>query len=230
MTLFGGVMLALYQRERTGRGTKVSTSLLANGAWANSCMLQAALCEAVPYAKPTRTAAFNPLVNHYVTRDGKRFIFCLIQADKDWPNLCRALGLPELIAEPRFATIAARSEHARELVALLDAAIAEKDLAEWVYLFAEHDLTWSPVLTTFEAAADQQMQAAGIFVDFEHPAHGCVRTVNSPLFLHEVEKAVPQPAPEIGQHSLEILRQLGCEEAELRQLIERRVVVPPASQ
>ncbi len=104
MALFCGIMLALYQRERTGRGTKVSTSLMANGVWANGCLIQAALCNAMPYDQSTRVAPINPLVNHYVTRDGKRFIFCLIQVDQDWPNLCRAIGHPELIADPRFAT------------------------------------------------------------------------------------------------------------------------------
>lgn len=224
MTLFGGVMLALYQRERTGKGAKVSTSLAANGAWANSCMIQAAICDAVPYERPTRASAFNPLVNHYVTRDGRRFIFCLIQADKDWPNLCRAIGQPALIDDPRFRSAAAREEHRRTLIAIIDAAIAGKEMTEWARIFAEHDLVWSPVSTTFEAAVDPQFQANGVFVEFDHPRHGRLRTVNSPLFLHGAQKVAPQPAPEISQHTSEILGVLGYQEDAIQRLIERGVV------
>ena len=78
MTLFGGIMLALYMRERSGRGTKVSTSLLANGAWANSIYLQAALCGGEPYQRVARGDPPNALVNQYRTRDGRRFYLTLV--------------------------------------------------------------------------------------------------------------------------------------------------------
>jgi formyl-CoA transferase len=223
MTLFGGIMLALYQRERTGRGTKVSTSLMANGAWANGCLIQAALCDAMPYDQPTRVAPINPLVNHFVTRDGKRFIFCLIQPDRDWSSLCRAIGHPELIADPRFATSAARVESGRELVAIIDAAIAEKELAEWKGIFAEHDLVWGPVSTIEEAASDAQMAANEVYIEFDHPRHGRLRTVNSPLFVEGARKLTPQPAPEIGQHTREVLQMLRYSKDEIEELLERGV-------
>ncbi len=220
MTLFGGIMLALYGRERTGKGTKVMTSLMANGAWANSCLIQAALCGAMFYDRPVRTAAFNPMVNHYVTRDGKRFMFCLIQPDKDWPNLCRAIGHPALGADPRFATPAAREEHRRELVVIIDAAIAEKEMAEWKRIFAEHDLAWGPVSTAQEAAQDKQMAANGVFVELDHPEHGRLRTVDSPLLVEGAAKVTPQPAPEIGQHTREVLRRLGYSEDAITELLK----------
>ncbi len=223
MALFGGIMLALYQRGRTGRGTKVSTSLMANGAWANGCLIQAALCNAMPYDHPTRVAPINPLVSHYVTRDEKRFIFCLIQVDQDWPNLCRAIGHPELIADPRFDTSAARVESGRELVAIIDAAVAEKDLAEWKGIFAEHDLVWSPVSTIEEAAADAQMAANEVYIEFDHPRHGRLRTVNSPLFVKGARKLTPQPAPEIGQHTREVLQMLRYSEDAIEELLESGV-------
>ena len=102
MSLLSAILLALYNRLSTGKGTKVSTSLAANGAWSNACLIQSVLCGAEPYAKPSRAEAINPMVNHYRTRDGKRFIFCQIQPEKDWGNLCRALDRPELISDPEL--------------------------------------------------------------------------------------------------------------------------------
>src|SRR5579872_4525403 len=108
MALFGGIMLALYERTRTGRGIKVSTSLMANGAWSNACLIQAALCGASFLPRWTRAKAINPLVNHYVARDGVRFFFCVLDPTKDWINFSRSLGRAELIEDPRFSTPEAR--------------------------------------------------------------------------------------------------------------------------
>ena len=94
MSLFGAIMLALYDRERTGKGVKVYSSLAANGVWSNSGMLQAEMCHARYYPRTTRATAFNPLVNHYVTSDGKRILFCLMAPDRDFARLSRALDTP----------------------------------------------------------------------------------------------------------------------------------------
>lgn len=221
MILFGAIMLALYQRERTGRGAKVSSSLLAAGAWANSCLIQAALCNATAYTRRTRATAFNPLVNHYVTRDGRRFIFCLIQADKDWPNLCRAIGQPELIADPRFAAPEARNANSPALIAILDRAFAQKTMDEWAVIFAERDLAWGPVSTVEDAACDPQMKANDVYLEFDHPQHGPLRTVNSPLSVQGAKKVTPRMAPEIGEQTVEILRMLGYDAQGISELIER---------
>ena len=90
MALFGGIMLGLYHREITGKGMNLTTSLMANGAWANACSIQAALVGAEFLPKWTRSTTVNPIVNHYVTRDKQRFITCCLDPKKDWPNLCRA--------------------------------------------------------------------------------------------------------------------------------------------
>src|SRR5262249_32733198 len=129
LALFGSIMLALYQRQTTGRGAKVSTSLMATGAWSNSCQIQAALVGAVFPARRTRFTALNPLVNQYQARDGQRFIFCCIDTVHDWGRICRAIGRTELINDARYATVQARSEHNEEVIALLDEALAAKDFA-----------------------------------------------------------------------------------------------------
>jgi formyl-CoA transferase len=222
MALFGGILLALLNRQKNGRGTKVSSSLMANGAWANGCLIQAALCNAIPYKPRTRATAVNALVNHYVTRDQRRFIFCLIQPD-DWMRLFKAIGHNELLSDERFTTLEARIQNAPALIAILDKVIAEKDLDEWAKIFAEYALSWSLVQTIEDVVEDKQMQANEVFVEFEHSKHGHLRTINSPIFLRGEEKIKPQSAPEIGQDTVEILQSLGYDRSIIRELIERGI-------
>ena len=224
MGLFGAIMMALYQREKTGRGMKVSTSLMAGGAWANSCLIQAALCGAEPYVKRTRLTTVNPLINHYVSRDGKRFIFCCLNQAKDWGRLCGAIEREDLVDDLRFATQDARREHAAELVSLIDEAVSRKDMAQWREILARNELTWSPVPTIEEVSDDPQMLANDVFVPLDDPKLGHLKVVSSPIFVEGVEKVRPKLAPEIGQHTIEILESAGYSQTEIDDLIERGVV------
>src|SRR5580704_11741820 len=205
MALFGGIMLGLYQRERTGKGMNVSTSLMANGVWANGCAIQAALVGATFLPKWTRATTVNPIVNHYVTRDRQRFLTCCLDPRKDWPNLCRALGRAEWIDDPRFVTPEQRRANSCVLVALIDAVVAEKDMAEWREIFRANELIWGPVPRSAQVPGDPQMQANGLFPEVE-PG---VRTVASPLEVANVDKVKPRKAPRVGEHTVEILESLG---------------------
>ncbi len=214
VALFSAIMLALYHRERTGQGMKVGTSLLANGAWAHSCLIQAALVGAEFPMRPKREEIVNPLVNYYATSDGKRVLFCLIDAVKDWGNLCRAIGRPEMQHDPRFGTPDAR-RHNTELIALLDQAIGARPFAEWVRIFEENDVIWGPVPSAEDAPADPQMQAIGVFAGLEHPTHGQLRTVTNPLRIEDFPQQPPRCAPEVGQHTAEVLAEAGYTPAEI---------------
>lgn len=220
MALFAAIMMALYQRQSTGKGCKVSTSLMANGAWSNSCNLQAAFVNAAWPQRRTRRDPKNPLVNHYVTRDGKRFLLCLLVPDLDWIRLCRALNQPQWLDDPRFHTPDLRSQHAPQLVAMLDAVFAACDLEEWSRRFRLHEVTWALVPTTEEVAADSQMEANGVFVPLvDGPWH----TVNSPIELEGVSKVPPRMAPSVGQHTRDILFELGYSDAEVAAFIHAKV-------
>jgi crotonobetainyl-CoA:carnitine CoA-transferase CaiB-like acyl-CoA transferase len=219
LALFGSIMLALYQRQMTGRGAKVMTSLMATGAWSNSCQIQAAFVGArFPVRRP-RFTPLNPLVNQYKTRDGQRFIFCCLDTVNDWGRVCRAIGRPELIDEPRYSTAEARSQYSEEVVALLDEAIGGREMAEWDALFRAEGVVWGPIPTIERVAADPQMKANGVFPDLEYPQLGLISTVSSPLNVQGVAKERPRVAPEVGEHSLEILRALGYSEAAIEELI-----------
>ncbi len=217
VTLFAGIMLALYQRQVTGRGSKVKTSLMANGVWSNACNVQAALCGATFLPKWTRKNAINPLINHYVARDGYRIFFCLLDPPRDWPNLCRALGFPELIEEERFSTAALRRANSAELVARMDAAFAGHDLEYWARVLKEHDLIWGPVPAPWEVAADPQLEAAGMLTELR-PG---LKTIQNPIQVEGIEKVAPRMAPEVGEHTREVLRDLNLGDAEIAAMIER---------
>ena len=224
MSLFGAILLALYQRERTGQGMKVSTTLMANGAWSNSCLVQASLCGATHPPKRTRKTPHNPLVNHYQTGDGRRFLFCLLDNEKDWPRVCRAMGRTEWIGDARFHTVEARCENAVELVTLLDAEFARHGMEEWTRRFAENDVTWGPASDLDAVAADQQMAINGLFPVMESAPGGPVRIVSSPIMVDGSEKNPPGRPPEVGEHTREVLASLGYTPQQVDELIGRGVV------
>jgi crotonobetainyl-CoA:carnitine CoA-transferase CaiB-like acyl-CoA transferase len=227
LALFGSIMLALYKRQMTDRGSKVSTSLMATGAWSNSCQIQAAMLGAEFPPRRTRLNALNPLVNQYQTRDGFRFMLCCLDTKHDWGRICRAIGRTDVIDDPRFATAEARFENGTEVVALLDEAIATKDMAEWQMLFDQHNVIWGPIPTIDRVATDPQMKANGVFAEFDHPQLGSVPTVNNPINVNGITKEKPKLAPEIGQHSQEILRTLGYQDVEIAEMIRSGVICAP---
>src|SRR5438046_3159509 len=119
VSLFAAIMTALYRRERTGRGSAVSTSLMANGLWWNAIQVQAALCGARVEPRPSREEAASALANLYRCADGRWFLLNLVQDERDWPALLRAIEQPDLLNDPRFASATARRANARALVSVL---------------------------------------------------------------------------------------------------------------
>jgi formyl-CoA transferase len=225
VSLFGAIMLGLYHRERTGRGVKVGTSLMASGAWANACDLQAKFCKAEFPQRGADGTPPNPLAAGYLSRDGKVFMVVLLDPDTEFPNLCRALGYEELATNPLFATTQARAENATALFAILQAQFESRDLAEWRVLFKQADIKWAPLPKLEEVVEDQQMRAAGAFVDLDYPGHGKLTTINSPIFTTAGAKRPPSAAPQLGAHTREVLRNLGYDEETIAALVRAGVIV-----
>jgi len=220
MSLVSSILLALYRRERTGLGGKVWTTLMHNGVWSNSSLVQGALLGAGNPPRWTRATAPNPFVNHYVCADGQRFIFCLLDAASDWPKLCRALGRPELEHDPRWSTREARLAAHTEFIALLDAEFARHPLAEWQQRFTECDVLYGIVPDNTGVARDPQMAANGVFLPLEGGG-GEHQTVASPIHLAGVEKPAARWAPEPGAHTEEVLTELGYTAKEIAAMLQQ---------
>jgi formyl-CoA transferase len=219
VSLFGAIMLGLYHRERTGRGVKVGSSLLASGAWANACDIQAKFCRAEFPQRSADGTPPNPLAAAYRSRDGKVFLVILLDPNKEVPNLCRALGEEELGTSPLFATAEARVENAAALFALLQGQFESRDLDEWRVLFKQSDIKWAPLPRLEEVVEDRQMRASGSFVDLDYPGYGKLTTVNSPIFASAGEKRAPTLAPQLGAHTHEVLHSLGYDDEAIATLV-----------
>jgi crotonobetainyl-CoA:carnitine CoA-transferase CaiB-like acyl-CoA transferase len=205
----GGVAAALLARTRTGTGQLVSTSLLRLGIFVLGWDTNTTLRLGAPVKPMTRTKTPNPLISCYRDRDERWFWLLGLQGDRHWPDLVRAVGRPEWRDDPRFATMAARRANCPELVGLLDAIFATRPLVEWGDILDRAGMWWAPVQTTEEVIADPQATAAGAFVDVPMPDGSTARMVASPLDFSATRWAPRATAPELGQHTEEILLELG---------------------
>ena len=225
MSLFGAIMAALYQRERTGRGAMVSTSLLANGLWLNAIAVQGILCGARTVVRPPREEAVDALGNLYRCRDGRWFLIALTPAGRRWQDFTTAIGRADLFADPRFATPSARRANVRALIAILDAVFAGRDWAEWRRVLEASGIAFGVVGTVDDIPHDAQMQASGALVPLDDPRAGAALTVSSPLQIEGQEKMPATMAPEIGEHTVEVLREADVDEAEIERLLGAGVIV-----
>lgn len=222
----GAVAAALYARTRTGMGQRVAVSLTRIGVymmgWDTNTQLRAKLPPAPPH---DRRHAPNPLINPYRDAAGRWFYLLLLQGDRHWPDLLRALGNPpELVDDPRFADIPGRRDHAPALVAALDRILATRTLAEWAPIFDANDVWWAPILGVAEVVEDPVVRAAGAFVEVESP-DGVVEQVNTPVDFYGTPAGPRGWAPELGQHTEEVLLELGYDWEGIAALKERGAIL-----
>jgi crotonobetainyl-CoA:carnitine CoA-transferase CaiB-like acyl-CoA transferase len=220
MATYGAIVTALYQRERTGKGAYVGSSLLANGLWANGCSVQAALCGEKVVPQPPRERGVNALRIHYRCRDN-RWILLSIAADEwRWEKFKPCMGSDEL-DDPRFATHALREANAHQLIPILDNIFITRDQTEWRRILDEAGLIFGIVADLDEIHEDEQILASEALVPF---TDGSSLTINSPLWIAGQEKVPPRPAPDVGEHSAEILREAGYADAEIRAMRDAGVI------
>jgi crotonobetainyl-CoA:carnitine CoA-transferase CaiB-like acyl-CoA transferase len=224
--LAGGIAAALFRRERAGRGAVVDVSLLSSGMWVLSPGVVGSLLYDIDTIPRFRHAeAPNPLVAVYTTRDGRQLYLGGIQTEGHFENFCEVVDRRDLLDDPRFATGSARLAHAAECVVVLDEIFGRRTLAEWTQQLTKLTTPWMVVQTAAEASRDPQVVANDMVVDVA--VDGARRTfplVASPAQFDGLPPTLTR-APEHGQHTEEVLEELGRSWDEIAELKQRGAVL-----
>jgi crotonobetainyl-CoA:carnitine CoA-transferase CaiB-like acyl-CoA transferase len=214
--LYSAIVTALYRRERTGKGSYVTTSLLAEGVWAASVSIQGALVGAKFYGLHDRKHPANAAMNVYRSADDTWFVL-LVTPDK-LVALAKAIGRTDLLKDPRFSTPEKLTANMPLLTALLDEVFAAQPMAHWYEAFNGVHITFGAVRGPQEVIDDPQLRPNEIVVPLEGAGGKLTSTISSPIQVHGVAKVPARRAPDIGEHNDEILRQLGFSAAEVESL------------
>ncbi|MFH1349901.1 MAG: CoA transferase [Pseudomonadota bacterium] len=202
------IITALYMRERQGIGQEVHVSILGSAIFLLYFNILIAHMTGVEAPRHTRSRE-HPLRNYYRCQDGPWLMMTLLPPDRHWGSLCRAVGRPELENDPRFDTDDKRLENAEALVAILDEIFASRPRQEWLRIFAEYDIFSCGVNSIMDLQNDPQVLENGYLVDFEHPTLGRIKLPGYPVHFSESWAGITSAAPDLGEHTEEVLMDAG---------------------
>jgi len=224
ISLAGGIVGALFHRERTGEALEVDTSLLAQGFWAASASL-VALNLVGREQKPLfdRKKLVNPLTNTYRTADDRWIVFAMVESDRYWARFCAVIGREELRDDPRFADAAARAENAAACIAVLDEIFASKPLAHWEPRLARQDGQYAISRQYGELNRDEQAWANHYLQQVDYGDGRSLTLVSAPVQFNR-EPSDLRPAPDFGQHTDEVLGELGHSQEDIARLRGLRAI------
>lgn len=223
LSLAGAICAALYHRERTGEGQEVHLSLFQAGLWMMATDIEVCLVTGMGSA-PTGRMVPNPLWNHYKAKDEKWFHLVMLQPDRYWKGFCEAIARPDLVSDERYATVFTRAQHSLEFIALLDSIFATKTRAEWGEIFDRFDLVWGPVQSVAEVVRDPQARALGAFAKVPHRTGQEIEVVRSPIEFGATPASVRHAAPELGEHTEEVLLEHGYTWEDIAALKEKGAI------
>jgi formyl-CoA transferase len=216
VALYAAIATALYRRERTGKGSYVTTSLLASGVWSASVFIQAALTGATFYGLHDRAHPANAALNVYRSSDGTWFL--LVATPDKITAVLKAMGQENLLTDPRFSDPQKLAENRPQLTAILDEIFSSKPMAHWNEVFSGVHVTFGPVREPKEVIDDPQLRANDIVVPLEGAGDKLTSTISSPIQVHDVSKVPAKRAPKIGEHNEEILKELQFDNKEIERL------------
>ena len=219
--LFGAIMMALYKREITGEGSEVSSSLMANGLWSNGIYNQAALCGA-NFVENTGRGTKGALAEKYKCKDGRWFILVMLNEEREWPLLLRCLKREDVNDDKRFNTREDRAKNSLELMKILDEEFLSKDWGQLKELFEKSGVTFGSISEPYDHINDQQISDNEFFTKFTDKED--LLTVDSPIFMKDEKKRKPQTAPEIGEHTRQILEELNYDKNEIDKLENKKII------
>jgi crotonobetainyl-CoA:carnitine CoA-transferase CaiB-like acyl-CoA transferase len=224
MALAFGVAGALLKRARTGTGSVVDVSLLATAMWTLSSDVLAALGGDEPKPASGRGVPINPVVGMYRTKDGRHIQLVFLEADRYWPDFCRVIGRPDLVDDPRFATLQARAQNAEACVAELDGEFAKRTFTAWKEVLGQLDAPWAPVQSVPELLDDPQVAANGYVGDVVVDGESLYRLPAVPVQF-DGEPPPLRRAPEHGEDTEAVLVELGYDWDQIIGLKEAEVIL-----
>lgn len=217
LNLLSAILAALRLRDMTGEGQTVEVSLLQNAVWSLACDVSVALIDGKPVQRPTYTehATFT---QHWRCQDGRYLYLFDVPTRPKWEAFCQAVERPDLIDDPRFDTHAAREANVAVLHGVLSEILRTRTLDDWMTRFASAGVQTHRVAQVQELRDDPQLLANDAFVEVEHRTMGKFRTLNTPFRIVDADVRVRGAAPDAGEHTLEVLRELGVSDDEVQQL------------
>ncbi|HJL95495.1 MAG TPA: CoA transferase [SAR86 cluster bacterium] len=222
VALYGAIVTALYRRQMTGKGGVVSTSLMANGAWANGVFIQASLM-GVEFPDRPEPLERHPFYDFYNTKDNREFALGLVNAAREWPKLAKVLNRSDLLTDVRFEG-EALIENAKELKVELQHEFSDMTLDEINKLLRPSGVTYGVLGKTTDHENDPQFLETKTLVPLEHESFSELLTINSPFHVEGEEKIPFKRAPTIGEHTSEILSEMGLDVEVQKDLIKRGVI------
>jgi crotonobetainyl-CoA:carnitine CoA-transferase CaiB-like acyl-CoA transferase len=219
-----GITAALYAREKTGKGQVVDTSLMGSIIAMLGLLMEAPAVLGQEFGRELRATAGNPLYNHYRCKDDKWIVIAHLDPDRYWAKMCKVMGVEELQEDPRFNSIETRGQNARELVAILDERFAARTRDGWMKILKEEGCIFTPVQSPIEVSNDPQALANNYFIGVQHPAWGKIKMVGFPWDFSETPAQWRFKAPEFGEHSEEILLEIGYNRDDIAKLKEEDII------
>lgn len=213
-----GILAALRLRDQTGEGRYVETSLLQTGLHVMGNDVALSLVTRAPVRRHDRVNAPNPLWNSYPVAGDRWILLVMIEADRYWEPLCKAIGRDDLLTDQRFQDGFARSDHAAELIRELESTFQTATLDVWKPRLDAAALIWSPVQRLDETIVDAQAHAMGYFTQLEHPEAGPFETVGPPVQIQGVAIGAEKPISPVDSDRRQVLRSAGLTDEEIDEL------------